>query len=254
MIFIITFIDLNAVDVVSGSRIFIKTERLTDCRRIWVQFADTIQIANIPKPEIICNKSNGLFKIVLPGIDSERYFGMKKIDGKGVFPFHLNINANNSTALTINCKTLPNFEMDSYYSFDRNSYIFDVSWYKDDEIVPLFSGSEGKILTNNRITNTNEGDEQLLKTQYRYIIQRSVYIGAILFIILISFVLIGRIRSQSSAVNESANRQNIDPEINVRIQEAKSPPGDGAIRDLASKRNISYDEAALIIQTEIEVL
>jgi hypothetical protein len=241
---------LNAAELPNEPRIFIKIERLGDCRRIWVQYSDSVGLSDIVLPEFRNDVGNGKFRMVFPTIDSRRYFGMRKIQDKGALPVRLIINVAENVDLTIDGITFPDFRIDSYYSFDRNSYIFDIR--RQTVGKSLSAGLPVGNSPNDRITTPDRNHKLLVKNHYRNAVRQSIFVVGVLFSILVMFFLIG------SKIKQH-NRQNPPDTIDMLITdefgelESIPQPDDNAIRELADRRTISYDEAALILQTQNEV-
>jgi len=235
-------------------RIFIKTQDMVNCRRILLQFSETVEVSEIRKPQIRSDPQAGAFEIILPDFNSARYFGLRRIVEKGVHPIKINVNSTGNEYLAIIGKTLPYYAIEVSYTFNQDAYVFDIFWEKQPESASFEYSAPGAISDNQNVTPPEYQAFSLRKYPwifYKHTVNQALLIaGAVFAGLIILFVILKLNRSSSIRAYpiKEKDLKIIKDSVQVNNPASEMPQfNEAVIRSLSEKRGISYDEAALLI-------
>ena len=235
-------------------RIFIKTQDMVNCRRILLQFTETVEVSEIRKPQIRSDPQAGVFEIILPDFNSARYFGLRRIAEKGVHPINLKVNSTGDEYLAIIGKALPYYSIEVSYAFNQDAYLFDIFWEKQPESAFFEYSVPGTTSDDQNVTPPEHQAISLRKYPWsfdQHTVTQALLIAAAVFIgliILFVFLKLNRSASIRTYPIKGKDLKVLQSPVQVNNPASATPQFDEAvIRSLSEKRGISYDEAALLI-------
>jgi len=192
--------------------------------------------------------------------DTAKYLGSKKIKDPGSHPIEMSISFRDSTGLLLTGVTDKFYTVNTYYSFGSHRYIFDIFWKKPVETAfreKSLSGdypgfSQMKMVDVNPRQSGNavqNGVKRFFSSNSR--IWVSVLLAFGFFSIMAVIILLVMLRrSRYSLETQEKNSNAVKSDVRQKPVNAKSKEDE--IWELADKKGLSYDEAAIVVNISRE--
>ncbi|MCD6204667.1 MAG: hypothetical protein J7L22_03285 [Candidatus Marinimicrobia bacterium] len=241
------------------NRIFVNTREFREFRRIYIQMPRSDQRQDIVQP-IAQFDQMGRFSIMINIGDTAKYLGSKKIKDPGSHPIEMSISFRDSTGLLLTGVTDKFYTVNTYYSFGSHRYIFDIFWKKPVETAfreKSLSGdypgfSQMKMVDVNPRQSGNavqNGVKRFFSSNSR--IWVSVLLAFGFFSIMAVIILLVMLRrSRYSLETQEKNSNAVKSDVRQKPVNAKSKEDE--IWELADKKGLSYDEAAIVVNISRE--
>jgi len=255
LVLLLSVCRLNA-DEIPARRIVLKTSDCIEFRRVMLQYTEMSDSAAILRPQLRQRDDQGGFQIPLSPQNTREYFGLRKVIDAGIHPIALTVDLSDAERLTVYGKTDVFHSIRSYYSFDRAAYILDIYWEKPPAL--SLSGKQGggpshtgRAADTPRKSNIEGHQSGLLDLKYHLL--KAIIFGTLICLLVVAAVVIIQRRDRKNRAPSGHSKEHTIDTIKQSIQTADPDripvADDDTIRELADRGQLSYDEAALLLQS-----
>ncbi len=241
--------EIEDVEQHNEVRIFIKTHDRGDSRRIIWQFSNQIDNRDIPTPILQQTPSNGTFNITMQNIATCRFFGPLEFADQSGHPLQYTISFPDSFKIVLEGKTLPFSRVASCYLYEAHCIVFDIYytkcsssyWHNPDNFPPY---------NNTYATTIIEQPLSGVKKSKIYYLSRALPIAAVIFLFIMSlFLIIYHYLSKKNSIADNQNNkiQLAKEFLQINFAKIKEKISEETIKKISIDKNISYDEASLLL-------